>query len=266
MNLRNMIGHVPGVPRVARVARDFEAWYREYRRGRLRVLLAGAPKTGNMWLKHLLSTAYDLPMFDLSGKVFPVDYPTRRRFVSHEHLKPTPQVLEWGENLGVHFITMIRHPADMFLSLYHYMNTFVAQQGVVAKSPCQSMIGETLDSPKTLEYLRSGFRAEYFDLSTQWIHSGRALVVRYENLHLDPEGVLLKLSAPLGELPVDQIRKAIDLCRFESLKSVATGPMRSHYRQGRMGSWKSELPSEHRELMKKLYSDEIAFLGYSLDP
>jgi hypothetical protein len=266
MKLRDLIGRIPGVPRAARAARALDARYREYRRGSLRVFIAGAPKTGNMWLKHLLSTAYDLPMVNLAGKPFPMGYPTQRRFITHEHLKPKPEVLAWAADLRVHFITMTRHPADIFLSLYHYMNTFVAQQGIVAASLCHSMIGQALDSPATFDYLRSGFRAECLDLTAQWMRSGRSLIIRYEDLHLDPEAVLLGLSGNLGALSPDQIRKSIDLCRFDSLKSVATGPMRMHYRQGRMGSWKTELPAAHLALMKQLYSEEIAFLGYSLDP
>jgi hypothetical protein len=42
------------------------------------------------------------------------------RWVTHQHFLPERPLLDWAARTGTHLITMIRHPTDALVSLYHY--------------------------------------------------------------------------------------------------------------------------------------------------
>ena len=169
-------------------------------RGHLRILIAGAPKTGNMWLRMLLWNMYDLTQVDVTGILSTREYPRRGSFVTHQHVLPVRELFAWGDPLGVHYITILRHPGDMLLSLYHYVNNMAQnwkEAGRIGKIPSHGLIGQPLDGKAVREYMEVHFADECLHKSVAWINSGRATVLRYEDLHLSPETALSRLAEDL---------------------------------------------------------------------
>ena len=86
-----------------------------------RILIAATEKTGNTWLKYLLAHIYELPTPYISQ-----DFSEREadalgnRWVTHQHFLPERPLLDWAAKTQAHLVTMIRHPADILVSLYHY--------------------------------------------------------------------------------------------------------------------------------------------------
>ena len=89
---------------------------------RLKIVILSTPKTGNTWLRLLLHYAYGIPMVELPPEWAPgcaADLPPR--FVTHQHLFPSESLVQWLVESRVVVLTTIRHPADTFLSLFHYV-------------------------------------------------------------------------------------------------------------------------------------------------
>src|SRR5690606_12888301 len=80
----------------------------------LRIIITGTPKTGNTWLKHLLSHLYMLPQVDLDPNFHSVDFDSfGRRWVGQQHYHPSPDIVEVARQRGIIFISTIRHPGDV---------------------------------------------------------------------------------------------------------------------------------------------------------
>jgi hypothetical protein len=88
----------------------------------LKVLIVSTPKTGNTWIKFLLAALYHLP---LREPTLPLDLTQFAawgpRWVAHQHLWPSTELLDWLREERVTIITTVRHPADILVSLYHYV-------------------------------------------------------------------------------------------------------------------------------------------------
>jgi hypothetical protein len=237
-------------------------------RGHLRILIAGAPKTGNMWLRMLLWHMYDLTQMDVTGVLSTREYPRRGSFVTHQHVLPVRELFAWGDPLGVRYITMLRHPGDMLLSLYHYVNNMAQdweKAGRLGNIPSHGMVGQPLDGKAVREYTEAHFADECLRKSVAWIKSGRAMVVRYEDLHLSPENELSRLAGGLRPISNGKIHAAVEACAIAKLQNMAGPRMRAHYRKGVMGEWKTELPDAIVNLIAERYGDELEVMGYSFD-
>ena len=242
-------------------------WFRN--RGHLRILIAGAPKTGNMWLRMLLWNMYDLRQVDVSGILRLEEYPRQGSFVTHQHLLPSPQLFAWGDALGVHYVTMLRHPGDILLSLYHYVNNMAQvwkEQGRrMGEAPSHSLIGQPLDSKGVRDYVSDHFGDECLQKSVAWIRSNRAAIVRYEDLHQAPEDTLFRLAKALQPVSRGRIHAAIEACSIGKLQAMAGKQMRAHYRKGRTGDWQAELPESITDLLQERYTDELRSMGYDFE-
>lgn len=235
----------------------------------LKIMIVGAPKAGNVWLKHLLSHIYGVPMVDVSGLEDPRDALNRPQFVTHQHILPRRDFLGWGERENVYFITMARHPGDLFLSLYHYVQNYAKawrKAGILGQAPSHAMLGEALDSGIVLAYLAGPFFDECLGKTWHWMTSERARLIRYEDLHLHGQATLQSLSKDLGVVGNDQIARAIEKCRFQKMKRFAGRKMKQHFRGGRVGDWALHLQDRHLEAILKRHQPILEMLGYSLDP
>ncbi len=88
----------------------------------LKIVVVSTPKTGNTWVRYLLSRIYRLPMRDLPASMEQFDWSAPGpRWIGQQHFFPTPEILESAQASGVVFVTTIRHPADVLISLYHHV-------------------------------------------------------------------------------------------------------------------------------------------------
>jgi len=122
---------------------------------RLKIIILSAPKTGNTWLRWLLHYAYGIPIVELPLEWAPGcadDLPPR--FVTHQHLFPSESLVQWLVESRAVVLTTIRHPADTFLSYFHYVKWHATES-----DPSAAMLKQDGDRPRknALKYITYWF-------------------------------------------------------------------------------------------------------------
>ncbi len=234
----------------------------------LKIMIVSTPKTGNTWLKNLLSNIYDLPIVGTGAVRNFSDFDTLgERWVTHQHYALRTELVEWARRSGVIFLTTIRHPGDVLASLFHYVSSstgfsVIGENDPVSRMRCDGgVIGE-----HSLAYVKESFHA-LIDVSLAWIRSGVSRSVRYEDLWRDPMCTLQNLTAVIGEVSLDRIERAVELCDIDLMRRLPDGDPR-FFRKGTVGNWKQELPPEIIDTLRRTdpYPAQFAELGYTLDP
>jgi hypothetical protein len=235
----------------------------------MKVLIAGPPKTGNVWIEAILTDIYGLEI--IHPPYIPWDALSLREFVKmglfrqntifHQHFEYEPMVLEAAERTGASIVTPIRNPYDTFVSLYHYMQRFDDSFGrewvaemVIANRP--------IDDPVVIDFIGTGFR-KHIEMAVQWIESGRSAVVRYERLHSDPVTTVRAVTDALGPVDDASIEAAIENNRADAMRGRDELYAR-HIRVGRTGDWQNHLNEQHLLAFRRGLGDLIGRLGYEV--
>ena len=161
----------------------------------MRIVIAGPPKTGNMWLKCLLGRAYGLRWLR------PFETPERadlesllpwlaaNRFpdetIYHQHYDYSPEIADALDAVPAHIVTIVRDPYDAFVSTYHTLQQHAAEDNQKGRKFTEIM-GKPLEHPDVVDFLRRGGYRNNLLKARDWAASGRAVVLRYEDLILDP--------------------------------------------------------------------------------
>jgi hypothetical protein len=232
----------------------------------VRLLILSTPKTGSTWLRHLLACIYGVPQVDF-------DYPFNPAtadlmgpsWVSHQHFYPSPALLDWVRRSGVRLITMIRHPADVLISLYHHLHHF--KTPALDQARLRSMLHSDFDRTPILPAHPAEPFSWELGCSVAWMETGQVALVRYEDLWRDPAETLRLLVARFSTVDADRIDMAIEQCSMDLLRTLA-GPHGGFFRAGRVGDWRKALRSEivHDFGTVAPYPEIFTRLGYTLDP
>ena len=226
---------------------------------RLKIVILSAPKTGNTWLRWLLHYTYEIPIAELPGEWAPGcgdDLP--RSFVTHQHLRPSKSLVRWLVESRAVVLTMIRHPADTFLSYFHYVKWHYA-----GADPSVAMLKQDGDRPgkNALKCIKYSFSQNYA-VSLAWAKLG-SRVVRYEDLLADPLSQLREVSSKIVPLDEERLKAAVFLCKPEQLtRPGLVDPLHLRTRSARR--WIQELPSEIVDAMAGLqpYASACKTYGY----
>jgi len=227
--------------------------------GRLKIVILSAPKTGNTWLRWLLHYTYEIPIAELPGEWAPgcgEDLPPS--FVTHQHLRPSKSLVRWLVESKAVVLTMIRHPADTFLSYFHYVKWHYA-----GADPSVAMLKQDGDRPgkNALKCINYSFPQNYA-VSLAWAKLG-SHVVRYEDLLGDPLSQLREISSKIVPLDEEKLKTAVFLCKPEQLtRPGLVDPLHLRTRSARR--WIQELPSEIVDAMAGLqpYASACKTYGY----
>jgi len=236
----------------------------------MKIVIAGAPKTGNMWLKNILGHVYGIPRVDVSNvpdfrTYMDENFPS---FVTHQHFLPKPYLLDWGMRRNVCFLTMARHPGDLFVSLYFYVNRFAKsweETGTLGTTASHRLIGKELGSPAVYSYLEKDFQEECLGKSLAWIKQGYTTCVRYEDLIEQPLLTLKNLTNTLQPVNRWRIWRAIHKSRFKSMRGKASETMVAHFREGKTGGWSKHLNQKHIALISEHCAAAMTYWNYSFD-
>lgn len=231
----------------------------------LRILIASTPKTGNTWLKLLLSEIYDLPMvelplaFDEARLEFPYE-----RWIGHQHYYPVPKLAAWARENHVCLLTTVRHPADTLASLIHYIRKQIPTPPHLVKTASLLALDGEGFGPQAVSFVKSEFFLS-LDISVYWMLSSASLVIRYEDLWSDPMGTLSALTSQIHPVSIDRIKRAVARCDFDNLRK--SDPEARFFRSGRMGEGRS-LPLAILDILhsNEPYVSQFEILGYSDDP
>jgi hypothetical protein len=240
----------------------------------MRVLVAAPPKTGNVWFEKLVSLAFGLEWVRTAP---PYEYWTTRdpeplldfisagrfpdRSICHQHYWPSDRLFEIARDRGIALATTLRDPYDQFVSWYHYIQSF-ADAFVAAGDPGQRAIGKPIDHADVLDLLGNEFGA-FLDQGIAWLESGRSLVVRYEDLHGNAEGVLIDAQRYFGVPPAIDPAHAIAGANAASMRRESADLAR-HIRSARAGGWRDHLLPVHLEIFRDRHARRIGGLGYAV--
>lgn len=238
----------------------------------MRIIIAGPPKAGNVWLKCLLGHIYDLrplnkqetprrPEFGLFKEwVEAGGFPDNSIF--HQHYDYKTELVDLVESLPAHAVTIIRDPYDGFVSSY-----FTIQQhkddGLRSGRRTDVMSGKALSSPEVIGYLRNGGFRNNMRRAREWMESGRTLVVRYERLHSDPIAELRSVTERIQPVSDEKIATAVEACSAENMRKMG-GERSKHVRAAKVGDSREKLNEEHLAVFREKYADVIQALGYEV--
>jgi hypothetical protein len=226
------------------------------------IFVCGYPKSGNTWMQNLLvgviygiTTEY-LPDA-LAQKLIPdVHYEQYyRRYLNFavfkSHHLPMPEYKK--------VIHLIRDGRDAMVS-YYAMNK---------ASGINYSLAEMVIEGK-------GIMSKWNEHTQQWLNNpygADILVVRYEDLLINPSDVLLKICSFIGiERDIDLIKRAISGNTFAKMqeKENTFGKFNSNYtdknykffRKGKIGSYKDEMPKNLIHYFEKESKNQLAAFGY----
>jgi hypothetical protein len=238
----------------------------------VRIIIAGPPKAGNVWLKCLLGHIYDLrplrnqetpqrPQIDflkawLEGGNFPDGT------IFHQHYEYKDELATLVDSVPAHLVTIIRDPYDAFVSAY-----FTIQQhkdtGRRSGRRSDAIAGKPLSDPDVIEYLRNGGFRNNMRRAKEWMESGRTLVVRYERLHSDPIEEIRSVTNTIQPVPDERIAAALAACSADNMRKMG-GERSKHVRAAKVGDSREKLNDEHLAIFRDKYADLISALGYEV--
>jgi hypothetical protein len=238
----------------------------------VRVIIAGPPKAGNVWLKCILAHIYGLR--PLSNRETP-QRPQLHLFqewvaaggfpdgtIFHQHYDYSPELVDLIEAVPAHVATIIRNPYDGFVSSY-----FTIQQhkdnGRRSGRRTDIMAGKPLSDPDVVAYLRNGGFRNNMRRAKEWMESGRTLLVRYERLHSDPIEELRSITDRIQPVPDEQIAAGLESCTADKMRKMG-GERSRHVREARVGDSHDKLNEEHLAVFRERYADLVTALGYEV--
>jgi hypothetical protein len=158
-------------------------------------------------------------------------------------------------------VTTIRHPYDVFVSLYFYIQRLphLFQPG----THFFSLIGKAIDDPETIDYLKrgeDGFGMQ-IALALDWVQSGRSIVVRYEEMMADTPHALRGITDRIRPVSDEKIRRAVKANQASTLRRKSR-TLNSHIRSGTSGDWRNHLTAVHLDAINSAHGPQIERLGY----
>lgn len=241
----------------------------------MRILVVAPPRSGNHWIACLLRTIYQLKHKGGSKK------PDATRpeavqawaeaggfldgWIMHMHCRFSPKFCDVIEAVPAHLVTVVRDPYDAFVSRYYWTQRRTPMdQEKAERRPRQSMVGKPLDDPAVLAFLADpqGF-GSHLTVANSWLHSGRAIPVRYEDLHHDPVAALTRVTEQIAPVEQGRIDAAIEACRAENMRQKSA-MMAWNVRAATVGDSRERLTEAHLAIFRERYADLIHSLGYEV--
>ena len=185
----------------------------------VRILVVSPPRSGNHWIECLLGTIYQLR--SKGGSKKPEATTTRAvrawaqsggfqdGWILHMHRGFSATFCDVIDAIPAHLVTVVRDPYDAFVSRYYWTQQRApADRERAARRPRQRMLGKPLDDPEVLAFLADpkGF-GSHFTAANAWLHSGRAIAVRYEELHHCPVAALTRVTDQIARWSRDGSRQ-----------------------------------------------------------
>ncbi|MCC6312620.1 MAG: sulfotransferase domain-containing protein [Thermomicrobiales bacterium] len=237
----------------------------------MRIIIAGPPKAGNVWLKCIISNIYDLrvltiketpqrPQIALFKEWIGADgFPDGTVF--HQHYDFSTDLCDAIDSVPAHTLTIIRDPYDTFVSSYYTIQQH--KDSDIRRGRRDQIAGKNLSDPEVYVYLRNGGFRNNMRRALEWVESGRTHVIRYEKLHSDPIAELTAVTDAIQPVPRERIERAVEACSAENMRKK-DNKRTPHVRSAKVGDSKAKLNEEHLEIFRELHADTIRALGYEV--
>ena len=241
----------------------------------MRILVVSPPRSGNHWIECLLSTIYELT--NVGGSKKPAATTAREvrawaegggfrdGWIMHMHRRFSPKFCDAVEAVPAHLVTIVRDPYDAFVtSSYWAQRRSPTDRERVQARPRQSMVGKALDDPAVLAFLADPQGCGSLLIrANEWLHSGRAIAVRDEDLHQCPIAALRRVTNQITPVERGWIAAASEACRAENMRQTSA-MMAWNVRAATVGDSRERLTEAHLAIFRERYADQIRALGYEV--
>ena len=241
----------------------------------MRIVVVSPPRSGNHWVECLLGTIYELKQMGGSKKPDTTKPRVVREWaeaggfpegsIFHLHCRFNSKLCDVIDSVPAHLVTVVRDPYDSFVSRYYWTQQRAPTDQDKARSrPRQRMVGKPLDDPEVLAFLADpkGF-GSHLGTADTWLHSGRAIHVRYEDLHRCPLEMLTRVTEQIAPVEQTRIEAAIEWCRAENMRQ-RSAMMTWNVRAAKVGDSRERLSEAHLAIFREQYADQIRSLGYEV--
>ena len=231
-----------------------------------RLAIVGTPRSGNMWLRGLLSSVGGLEesSADTPGGVSWDELP--EACVLQLHWPPTDDFASLLERERFRPVVLTRHPLDVLVSILHFAQheprTARWLNGEAGDE--HSLVGADPCSAAFLAYATGPRARALLDVTVLWARSPTlASAISYEDLVASPASALARVCADTGLEPVAPFEDAVAANGFDKLRAQNGN---DHFWRGRPGLWRSLLPEDRARLIASAHAASFELLGYALDP
>lgn len=226
------------------------------------IFIASFPKSGNTWMRfilsHLLTNCEEQLNFTNFDKYIP-EINVHRKLVKKLN---RPRLLKthsmyYGEIKKAIYI--IRDPRDVYVSYYHHLKK---------RLPGSWNLHKFID-----KYINK--KNSWGNHYESWNKLQNKIIVKYEDLHRNPNKEISKVVDFLNiNKNVFLIKQAIEYSSFERLSKIEVVHGRKFLsekdkskaskfmRKGQIGSWKAELDDEDIQKIEKLFRKQMIELEY----
>jgi len=227
----------------------------------MRIAIISTPRSGNTWLRSLLSGLYEAEQIavhspdDIDWNNLPTDH-----FILQLHWHRTSQLRHLLALNNFKIVVLHRHPFDVLISILQFAHQEPqTAQWLNGDGGDEKIIhGETPSSEAFLEYAVSNRASQLFSISEAWSNDPEAMIVKYEYLVNDTERTLDELVYSLG-LPCANLSEVVACNSIEMLRETSKN---GHFWQGRPGLWKELIPSARVEKIAQRHKKVFLNLGY----
>ncbi|MFO0951010.1 MAG: sulfotransferase [Isosphaeraceae bacterium] len=235
-----------------------------------RVMLISTPRSGNTWVRRLLTTAYraDESPRGESWAHSPDELPWDEfplTSVVQIHWCPEPAFRRQIRARGFRVVTVVRHPLDTLISILQMcQGTRETERWLNGVGGDESPIWSASPTSQAFLDYATGPRARaLLALNLEWAATPGTLLVRYESLVDDPFSGLTTLTRKLGRVQDVDVRRAVESNTIERLRASHNA---IHFWQGKPGQWKRLLPGETARRIASAHWKSFQAFGYACDP
>jgi hypothetical protein len=236
----------------------------EERTATTRLAVIGTPRSGNAWLRHLLSSAYDIPERAIHS---PHDLPWNelpQSCVLQLHWHPVESFLKRLEDHGFRAVVLSRHPLDVLISILHFaLHDRTARWLEGEHGNEWSIFGAMPRSTPFMNYCVSKRADALLAVSREWWRVPGTISVQYEVLNRDPHGELERILGECGGQPVREVEEVIAGRTLSKLRALTRHE--HHFWQGRCGLWKSLLTAAEARPLARVLQPRYADFDYDWD-
>jgi hypothetical protein len=220
-----------------------------------KLVVFGLPKSGNVWLVSLLANYLSVPVIDPIVDVGKSGVGMCHHFYSEELARRRD---------FVQAVYLVRDLRDVIVSYYHNAQT----------EWFRSMM-PNFDYPDIDSFFYEFFlprvvpRHRIADHAQEFAERG-VPVVRYERLLADAEGEFGRILRRLGiAFDSARVRSVVEENSFDRLKKAGkhlnTYVPPSHFRRGKSGGYRDEMPESIRRHVSRMFSKALLRWGYEPD-
>lgn len=197
-----------------------------------KIVVFGFPKSGNSWAVSLLGDYYDIAIIDPVADVGAAG-------VGMTHLPFCPYIADRPDFLRG--VCMVRDPRDVVVSYFHYTQTAAFRRAR------PEFHYDDLRSFYYDWFLGRGAPAHCFSRHAERYARMGVPILRYEALRADPARTFSRLLLTWGDAPDPaRVEASIETNDISNLrregKMLNTFTESSHFREGAVGGFESELP------------------------